>query len=123
MPAPSGAPTAPAVTQAPTAGTTAGLYTWSGGAVHHWLFANYTGQTAYLKFQGTVADPATTYDWDVQVASGTMYSSAIPIARLSVWFPATATLQATERTSGIGSGTATYSLTGWPEALSTNPFA
>lgn len=122
MPSPSGAPIAPTVTQAAIAGTTPGVYTFA-QPVHVWQIYNGSGQIAYCKFHGTVADPASTSDWDFLIASGASYSGAIPVGRFSIWFPATATVQLTDRTSATGTGTATVSIFGWPNAGNTDPLA
>jgi hypothetical protein len=88
---------APAVTTAPVANDTAGLWTFN-PPVRGIIVRNTSGQIVYLKLNDTDA-PSTTYgDYDYQIAGGTMKTlyayqlGGITISTVGGWFPVGATV-------------------------------
>lgn len=135
-----GAPIYPVEVTAPVANTTAGIWEFrstpgnskTGFQCQFVRVENFTGVTAYIKFEGTTSDPANIFDYNIQLPSGGGVSLEMGIQRLSIWLPTGATIQRvqpivnTSGTAGSGSGTATYSIYGWSEGQigrTTSPFS
>jgi hypothetical protein len=118
----------PTIGTAPVAGTTAGIYYFVNRvstakpvaeiaeAMAGWIVNN-TGQTMYVRFGPSAAS---TVNWDVLIPTGETRPIYFTHKRLSIWFPATATVNAV---GGMGGSTdpATYAIVGIPSVQESAP--
>lgn len=101
-----GAANYPVQLTAASAGVTAGLYQWRQTAgdestrytVKGLYIHNESGQTMYVKYQGSTSNAASTLNWDTVIPTGTGKWIDWEMGSVSIWFPAGATAN---RVSGI----------------------